>query len=204
MISFSAYQGEVFLRTEELYRTQGFSNTPLFEDTYVLSKRTAEYISANVSVNGNSVNTDATDVYNAILGISVTTSPTNTTTNGNTTTGGNTTTTGGTNPIQSDSLLSLSPRATSEFAAFNLTSTSTIVVDYIKPLGVGTQLNVVSATSSPTNDGFFKIINAFPESQYNDDVVEIDSNGVVVRIILATSTSSGGSGGTGGGLIDPV
>lgn len=207
-ITFSNYQGAVFLRTEELYRTQGFLNTSLFEDTYVLSKLTAEYIAANIPTNGTSVNEDANNVYSAILGISSTAPPPVT----------GTTSSGGTFTVvpSDDSLLSLSPQFSSEAAAISTPSSPTIVVGYIKPLSIGKQLNVVSATTSPTNNGFFRVVNAFPEAQYTESIIELDANGIVVKITSADTTgivddgNSGsgsggnGNGGDGSGAINPV
>lgn len=76
-IVFSEFQARVFNQTEAAYRVNGYLNTPLFEDSYLLSKATAEYIITNVGVSGqpSAVNTVAMDVYRAVLGIVPTTPP---------------------------------------------------------------------------------------------------------------------------------
>lgn len=70
-IVFSEFQARVFNQTEAAYKLSGYLGTPLFEDSYLLSKATAEYIVQNVPVAGGegSVNSSAMNVYRAVLGI---------------------------------------------------------------------------------------------------------------------------------------
>lgn len=76
-IRFSEFQARVFNQTEAAYKVNGYLNTPLFEDSYLLSKATAEYIVANVPLSGveTSINTVAMDVYREVLGIVPTAPP---------------------------------------------------------------------------------------------------------------------------------
>lgn len=76
-IRFSEFQARVFNQTEAAYKVNGYLNTPLFEDSYLLSKATAEYIVSNVPLSGveTSINTVAMDVYREVLGIVPTTPP---------------------------------------------------------------------------------------------------------------------------------
>ena len=76
-IRFSEFQARVFNQTEAAYRVNGYLNTPLFEDSYLLSKATAEYIITNVPLSGveTSINTVAMDVYREVLGIVPTAPP---------------------------------------------------------------------------------------------------------------------------------
>jgi hypothetical protein len=71
-IIFSEFQARVFNQVEALYRVNGYLSTPLFENSFLLSKATATYILDNVGVSGASggVGTTALDVYRAVLGIS--------------------------------------------------------------------------------------------------------------------------------------
>ena len=70
-IIFSEYQAEVFNEAEMLLRTQGYLGEQLFEDTYVLQKRLADWVIDAVPVNGSttSVVSEATNAYNGVLGI---------------------------------------------------------------------------------------------------------------------------------------
>ena len=70
-IVFSEFQARVFNQAEAAYKLTGYLNTPLFEDSYLLSKATAEYIVQNVPTAGGegSVTPAALDVYRAVLGI---------------------------------------------------------------------------------------------------------------------------------------
>jgi hypothetical protein len=88
-IIFSDYQAAVFNQTTNLLKTQGYLGEQLFEDTYVLQKRTADWIISNVPVMGlvgsvmaeatntyiGSVMAEATNAYNGVLGITPNTSP---------------------------------------------------------------------------------------------------------------------------------
>ena len=70
-IIFSDYQAEVFNEAENLLRTQGYLGEQLFEDTYVLQKRLADWVIDAVPVNGStsSLMSEATNAYNGVLGI---------------------------------------------------------------------------------------------------------------------------------------
>lgn len=68
-IVFTDYQADVFNEAEMLLKTQGYLGEPLFEDTYVLNKRLAEWILANTSMSGTTVESSATNAYNGVLGI---------------------------------------------------------------------------------------------------------------------------------------
>jgi len=72
-IILTPYQSTVFNATEALLRTQGYLGEALFEDTYVLSKKLAQYIVTSVPANGTVVSSYPTKAYNAVLGISTTT-----------------------------------------------------------------------------------------------------------------------------------
>tara|TARA_B110000858_G_C17765615_1_gene456900 strand:+ start:184 stop:714 length:531 start_codon:yes stop_codon:yes gene_type:complete len=68
-IVFTDYQADVFNEAEMLLKTQGYLGEPLFEDTYVLNKRLAEWIMANTNMSGTTVESSATNAYNGVLGI---------------------------------------------------------------------------------------------------------------------------------------
>ena len=70
-IVFSEYQAQVFNSTEAAYKSNGYLNTPLFEDSYLLSKATAQYIIEYIPLSGNnsSVQSRALEVYRGVLGI---------------------------------------------------------------------------------------------------------------------------------------
>jgi len=76
-IIFSDYQAEVFNEAESLLRTQGYLGEQLFEDTYVLQKRLADWIIDAVPVNGSasSLMSEATNAYNGVLGIATDEAP---------------------------------------------------------------------------------------------------------------------------------
>ena len=76
-IIFADYQAEVFNEAENLLRTQGYLGEQLFEDTYVLQKRLAEWVIDAVPVNGSrsSLMSDATNAYNGVLGIATDEAP---------------------------------------------------------------------------------------------------------------------------------
>lgn len=71
-IIFSEFQARVFNQVEALYRVNGYLSTPLFENSFLLSKATATYIIDNVGVSGaaGGVGSTALDVYREVLGIS--------------------------------------------------------------------------------------------------------------------------------------
>jgi len=71
MIIFTEYQARVFNQTEQMYKTSGFLGISLFEDSYLLSKATAEYVVGNIPLAGglSQTNTFATQTYRAVLGI---------------------------------------------------------------------------------------------------------------------------------------
>lgn len=76
-IIFSDYQAEVFNEAENLLRTQGYLGEQLFEDTYVLQKRLADWVIDVVPVNGStsSLMSEATNAYNGVLGIATDEAP---------------------------------------------------------------------------------------------------------------------------------
>jgi len=71
-IIFSEFQARVFNQVEALYRVNGYLSTPLFENSFLLSKATATYIIDNVGVSGaaGGIGSTALDVYREVLGIS--------------------------------------------------------------------------------------------------------------------------------------
>lgn len=76
-IIFSDYQAEVFNEAEGLLRTQGYLGEQLFEDTYVLQKRLADWVIDAVPVVGSasSLMSEATNAYNGVLGIATDEAP---------------------------------------------------------------------------------------------------------------------------------
>ncbi len=76
-IVFSEFQARVFNQTEAAYKTNGYLSTPLFEDSYLLSKATAQYVIEYVPLTGNqaSVQNRALEVYRGVLGIEAPTPP---------------------------------------------------------------------------------------------------------------------------------
>ena len=76
-IVFSEFQARVFNQTEAAYKTNGYLSTPLFEDSYLLSKATAQYVIEYVPLTGNqsSVQSRALEVYRGVLGIAAPTPP---------------------------------------------------------------------------------------------------------------------------------
>ena len=76
-IIFADYQAEVFNEAENLLRTQGYLGEQLFEDTYVLQKRLADWVIDAVPVNGSasSLMSEATNAYNGVLGIATDEAP---------------------------------------------------------------------------------------------------------------------------------
>lgn len=76
-IIFSEYQAEVFNEAEMMLRTQGYLGEQLFEDTYVLQKRLADWVIDGVPVDGStsSLMSEATNAYNGVLGIATDDAP---------------------------------------------------------------------------------------------------------------------------------
>ena len=68
-IIFTQYQADVFSAAERLLKTQGYLGESLFEDTYVLSKKLAQYVATSIPSNGTDVAAFGTKAYNAVLGI---------------------------------------------------------------------------------------------------------------------------------------
>src|SRR6056300_1616230 len=66
------FQAEVFNQTIQYFKTNGVGGDNVFEDTYVLQKRVAEYIKENVEPTENvdiPPNSFVTQIYNGVLGI---------------------------------------------------------------------------------------------------------------------------------------
>jgi hypothetical protein len=76
-IIFTEYQARVFNQTEAMYKTSGFLGISLFEDSYLLSKATANYIVSNIGLSAPvaQINSDATQTYRGVLGIANPTPP---------------------------------------------------------------------------------------------------------------------------------
>jgi len=72
-ITFTTYQSQVFTEVERLLRTNGYKAKPLFEDTYVISKRVAEIIQSSTPSDGvvDGLEDESIRVYNILLGITV-------------------------------------------------------------------------------------------------------------------------------------
>lgn len=69
-IVLTPYQAQVFEATIEKFKRDGVGGDDIFEETYVLQKKIAEYITGNIAPSsGALVNPKATEVYNNILGI---------------------------------------------------------------------------------------------------------------------------------------
>ena len=98
-IIFTEYKARVFNQTEAMYKTTGYLGISLFEDSYGLSKKTAQVVVTSVPLSGTltAINQFATNTYRTVLGIAAPTPPpppppdpvvsTGTPTGGNTTTG---------------------------------------------------------------------------------------------------------------------
>ena len=69
-IILSPYQATVFSAAEARLKTQGYLGMALFEDTYVLSKKLAEYIQSSFPHSNGNVPSHATMAYNYVLGVS--------------------------------------------------------------------------------------------------------------------------------------
>ena len=68
-IILSQFQSEIFNAAEQLLKTQGYLGESLFEDSYVLNKKLAQYIVMSVPQNGQVAADWALKSYNAVLGI---------------------------------------------------------------------------------------------------------------------------------------
>jgi hypothetical protein len=71
-IVLTQFQAQVFNQTVQYFRTNGVGGDNIFEDTYVLQKRIAEYIKQNIPQGGNAPSTFINQVYNGVLGITTT------------------------------------------------------------------------------------------------------------------------------------
>ena len=67
-IILTPYQATVFNATEALLRTQGYLGEALFEDTYVISKKLAQYIQSSIPQSSGNVSVNAMMAYNSIIG----------------------------------------------------------------------------------------------------------------------------------------
>ena len=68
-ITLNEFQAQVFEQVIERFKKQGVGGDDIFEDTYVLQKDIAQYITGNVTQGGGSRNGQALETYNFILGI---------------------------------------------------------------------------------------------------------------------------------------
>lgn len=68
-IVLTPFQAQVFNQTIEYFKTNGVGGDNVFEDTYVLQKRVAEYIKGNVTTSGGSASSFVNQIYNGVLGI---------------------------------------------------------------------------------------------------------------------------------------
>jgi hypothetical protein len=173
-INLSAYQSEVFLRTEELYSTQGYNGVPLFEDEYRLSKATAEYIRDNVDVNTGTINNDAARTYNAVLGITLAGSSSNTGATGVDLEGNSE---GGS---ENSFVITLQGPFLTEFDARGQSYSNIIPqpndFDYTDTLGVGTSL---FTSNTPIDGGYYIFRNTTERSsiyrQEEDLIIEVNN-----------------------------
>ena len=76
-IIFTEYQARVFNQTEAMYKTTGYLGISLFEDSYGLSKKTAQVVVQSVPLSGtlSAINQFATNTYRTVLGIATPTPP---------------------------------------------------------------------------------------------------------------------------------
>lgn len=76
-IIFTEYQARVFNQTEAMYKTTGYLGISLFEDSYGLSKKTAQVVVQSVPLSGTltAINQFATNTYRTVLGIATPTPP---------------------------------------------------------------------------------------------------------------------------------
>ena len=63
------FQAQVFEAVIEKFKREGVGGDDIFEETYVLQKDIAEYITGNIAEGGGAVGGLATQTYNFILGI---------------------------------------------------------------------------------------------------------------------------------------
>ena len=68
-IILTPYQATVFNAAEALLRTQGYLGEALFEDTYVISKKLAQYVQSSIPQSNGTVSVNAMEAYNHILGV---------------------------------------------------------------------------------------------------------------------------------------
>lgn len=68
-IVLTPFQAQIFNQTIQYFKTNGVGGDNVFEDTYVLQKRVAEYIKQNVTTSGGSASSFVNQVYNGVLGI---------------------------------------------------------------------------------------------------------------------------------------
>ena len=68
-IVLTPFQAQIFNQTIQYFKTTGVGGDNVFEDTYVLQKRVAEYIKENVTTSGGSASSFVTQIYNGVLGI---------------------------------------------------------------------------------------------------------------------------------------
>ena len=68
-IVLDAFQANVFEATIEKFKAEGVGGDDIFEETYVLQKEIAEYITGNISSGGGAIGGLAVQTYNYILGI---------------------------------------------------------------------------------------------------------------------------------------
>ena len=68
-IVLTPFQAQVFNQTIQYFKTNGVGGDNVFEDTYVLQKRVAEYIKENVTTAGGSTSSFVNQIYNGVLGI---------------------------------------------------------------------------------------------------------------------------------------
>ena len=219
-VTLSQYQADVFLKTEELYSTIGFRNVALFENEYRLSKDTVMYIKDNIPTNGSSVDTDAQVVYNAVLGI---TSTTTTTPSGGSTTpsGGSTTPSGGstTPTTQNYTMQTVGPYTTRQSALQFLSTNPPESIGFIQaqiyasfqyqsPLNVGTELTITQPSIGGSSAYYYIIVNSNEPNLSDGTVFQHNGssgNGISVTEIITYSPAVGNTGGGSGNFpIDPV
>lgn len=68
-IVLDAFQANVFEATIEKFKADGVGGDDIFEETYVLQKEIAEYITGNIAAGSGGIGGLATQTYNYILGI---------------------------------------------------------------------------------------------------------------------------------------
>ena len=102
-IVLNSAQANIFNQTIQYFKTNGVSRGNVFEDTYVLQKRVAEYIKENMS-GVLTMNTQSAilQVYNGVLGISSVGGSTSGGTTGSTSGGTTGSTSGGTTASTSE------------------------------------------------------------------------------------------------------